>query len=74
MMKTLLLANTSKKGNNMKKLIITIETYIDDKNVDKYLENCENLIVETIRNADLSKKVVNDWGDTIYIEIMEGGK
>lgn len=74
MMKTLLLANTSKKGNNMKKLIITIETYIDDKNVDKYLENCENLIVETIRNADLSKKVVNDWGDTIYIEIMEGRK
>lgn len=73
-MKTLLLANTSKKGNNMKKLIITIETYIDDKNVDKYLENCENLIVETIRNADLSKKVVKDWGDTIYIEIMEDGK
>lgn len=58
----------------MKKLIITIETYIDDKNVDKYLENCENLIVETVRNADLSKKVVNDWGDTIYIEIMEDGK
>lgn len=57
----------------MKKLIITMETYIEDKYVDLYIEKIDTLIAEKIKDKDFGriKKVVNDESNIIMVNLGE---
>ena len=57
----------------MKKLIITMETYVEDKYVDLYIEKIDTLIAEKIKDKDFGriKKVVNDESNIIMVNLGE---
>jgi len=57
----------------MKKLIITMETYVEDKYADLYIQNIGNLIVTKVKDKDVEciKKIVNEESNTIMINLGE---
>ena len=57
----------------MKKLIITMETYVEDKYVDLYIQNIGNLIVTRVKgkNVECIKEIVNDESNIIMVNLGE---
>lgn len=55
----------------MKKLIITMETYVEDKYADLYIQNIGNLIVTRVKgkNVECIEEIVNEESNTIMINL-----
>lgn len=56
----------------MKKLIITMETYVEDNKVEKYTENIDRLIVSRLMDIDKKQfKKVTEYDGTTKIDLGE---
>lgn len=54
----------------MKKLIIEMHVYVEDKNVKKYIENIDRLIVSKIMDVDKKQfKKVTEYDGTTMIDL-----
>ena len=54
----------------MKKLIITMETYVEDKNVERYIKNIDKLIISRLVDIEeMNTNKVSRYGETIKIDI-----
>lgn len=56
----------------MKKLIITMETYVEDKNVERYIKNIDRLIMSRLMDIDKKQfKKVTEYDGTTKIDLGE---